>query len=306
MTVVGELPALSIFPFVALLLGWKSLPKALFAAGIAGVVAAAALGTNYLAHGTIKPAYSQRKIGPVLFVADHSLADEFDQRHISPAFREQLNAKTGLGFSLETKITTGENRHVLWDEATQQRLAIVPKTADATTAYEVRVWGNWYDYETSYWIGERNGVDRGETSRFSYLFHILLGHHGLFSLTPLWLLAVWGGWLAMRSGDATWRWQTLITLCLFAICLAFYVSRPLIDRNYGGVSCTFRWLVWQVPLWIVLLLPAADRLLAARWGWCLALTLLLLSVFSSQYNATNPWSQPWLYNYWQQLGWIEE
>ena len=58
---------------------------------------------------------------------------------------------------------------------------------------------NWYDYTyerngrtiESYWKNPA-GVDRGEPSREVYAFNVLVGHHGIFSLTPVWLLSVAG------------------------------------------------------------------------------------------------------------------
>ena len=35
-----------------------------------------------------------------------------------------------------------------------------------------------------------------------------------------------------------------------------------------------------------------------------AVVLLAASVFSAHYAAMNPWSQPWIFDYWRQLGWI--
>lgn len=295
MTVVGELPALSIMPFVGLALLRVSPVKTLaaFVPG-AALIAAAAIGTNILAHGTYKPAYAQRKDGPV------QLTTVLDPA--SPVVPADVRYKLKLTDSAELT-AIGEERWTIWDPETSTRLAVVP--AAQAGQYEIRAWGNWYDYPRSYWITPRNGVDRGEASRAKYLFNILLGHHGLFSLTPLWLLTIAGGVLLMRSQDRSLRWTAAVAAALFVICLTFYVTRPLIDRNYGGVSCTFRWLLWQTPLWLVLLIPAADRLLASRWGMIFAAAFLAVSVFSAQYNATNPWRHPWLYDYWDQLGWIE-
>ena len=53
---------------------------------------------------------------------------------------------------------------------------------------------NWYDYPKALTGSPKNlrGIDRGESSSLLYAFNVLIGHHGLFSLTPLWLLSVAG------------------------------------------------------------------------------------------------------------------
>jgi hypothetical protein len=165
---------------------------------------------------------------------------------------------------------------------------------------------NWYDYSymrggklrDSYW---RNpvGIDQGEPSPGVYVLHATIGHHGIFSLTPMWLLSVWGLWLLWRRD---WPALALFIAILSAVCLTFYLSRPQIDRNYGGMTSGFRWMFWFAPLWLVALLPAADRLAATRSGRAIAGVLLALSVMSATYPTWNPWTHPWLYNFLHSLG----
>jgi len=180
---------------------------------------------------------------------------------------------------------------------------------------------NWYDYPGSYWVGNNvRGIDVGEPSPLVYTFNCLVGHHGLFSLSPIWLLSVIGcfGWLA-QSRDATkmetrnaaegvpYSVQSIVaaaTLLITGVVLAFYLTRPQIDRNYGGGTCCLRWLLWLTPLWLITLLPAADWLGKSRWGRVFAITLLVVSVFSAGYAADNPWSHPWIFDYWTSMGWI--
>ena len=50
-------------------------------------------------------------------------------------------------------------------------------------------WDDWYEYPGTYWKdGNRQGVDRGEPSKTTYLMNLTVGHHGLFSITPIWAL----------------------------------------------------------------------------------------------------------------------
>lgn len=172
---------------------------------------------------------------------------------------------------------------------------------------------NWYDYtytvngqtRESYWR-HRQGIDRGEEDPARYARHVLVGHHGVFSLTPLWLLTVLGWGLAAASSRTPLRGTLLLIAAVSLVCLAFYLARPLIDRNYGGMTSGFRWVFWLAPLWLVSLLPAADALARhGRWAMGLALALLVVSVLSASYPTWNPWTHPWLVDLGNSVGWWE-
>ncbi len=126
----------------------------------------------------------------------------------------------------------------------------------------------WYDFEGSQLTeATRKGIDRGEPSKLRYGFHTILGHHGILSLTPVWLLSIIGiPLLARRDRQPA---LALLVVSLTVICLVFYVFlRPVGDRNYGGVTSGFRWMFWFIPLWLLAMLPAADavsRSPVCRW-----------------------------------------
>jgi hypothetical protein len=86
-------------------------------------------------------------------------------------------------------------------------------------------------------------------------------------------------------------------LACTVVCLAFYVTRPLEDRNYGGMATGFRWALWFTPLWLFALLPAADAAAGSRFGRIMAAILLAISVASASYPTWNPWTLPWLQVY---------
>jgi hypothetical protein len=230
----NELPALSFVVLLGAALLWKApretmlgyLPAAL-------LVGAAAVGTNYIAHGSFRPPYMHR-----------GQTDPSD---------------------------------------------------------------NWYDYSyqrdgklrDSYWR-DPVGIDRGEPSTVQYAIHSTIGHHGILSLTPVWILSIWGLALLWKNGQ---RDLAIMICTLSLVCLVFYLSRPQADRNYGGMTSGFRWMFWFAPLWLVALLPAADRLAASRLGRGVGLVLLALSVMSASYPTWNPWTHPWLWNFMSYLGW---
>jgi hypothetical protein len=172
-------------------------------------------------------------------------------------------------------------------------------------AYAHRTPGeNWYDYESSYWMGPRKGVDQGEPSRLVYSFNVLIGHHGIFSLTPIWLFSLVGTLKWLRDRAPPKRVLAVLNGLLTTVCLAFYILRPEIDRNYGGVNCGFRWMIWFVPIWLLTMVPVADDLGKSKIRRALAMLALAVSVFSASYGSFNPWISPWIYEYWRSLGWI--
>jgi hypothetical protein len=162
---------------------------------------------------------------------------------------------------------------------------------------------NWYDYPGSYW-NNRQGIDQGEKSAAVYSFNVLLGHHGIFSLTPIWCLSVVGGGLWLCRGEHRLRQFAFLVVGVTLVCLAFYLWHPAVDRNYGGIACAFRWVFWLAPMWLVVMLPAADWMSHRDWTRGIALALLALSVMSASYPTWNPWTSPWIMDFMGYMGWL--
>jgi hypothetical protein len=300
--VANELPALSLFAMLLTALLWKH-PRQTLAGfvPVAVVVAVAFFSTNYIAHESLRPPYAHRSHGKVIASlplqtvgtsADGLVSDELSDALVS----------TGIPVSPEAVVTNGLSADwMLWDAGTGNRYALLR----TETGIGIREWDNWYEYEGSYWTPEnKRGVDRGEPSRVVYAFHMLLGHRGVFSLTPIWLFSMAGIAIWLMRGEMSLRAFALMVLTLTLVCIAFYIMRPEQDRNYGGVSCGFRWLFWLIPLWLICLVPAADAIANHRSWKMAAWTGLAISILSATYASMNPWSQPWIFDYWTNLGWI--
>src|SRR5262245_29330764 len=185
--------------------------------------------------------------------------------------------------------------------------------------------GPWYEYPGSHWLPDptkpRFGIDWAFTkeSRATYVLHFLIGHHGWFSLTPVWLLTlaalVGPSWRLARATGAknpeaprkwffgVWPALLLVTAVLSVVVMGFYMT--LVPRwNYGGWTSGPRWLIWLTPFWLLALLPVADWLGQRRWGRWLGYALLAVSIFSASYPAWNPWRHPWIYNLMESWGWV--
>jgi hypothetical protein len=189
--------------------------------------------------------------------------------------------------------------------------------------------GPWYKYEGSHWAREplpgqkRRGIDfaREHETQATYALHLLVGHHGVFSLTPFTLLTVAGVVLGLlrpdragakdvpvpadepgsTGGNPLPRFFFVLSAVLSVVVVGFYIYQ---SENYGGWTAGPRWLMWLLPLWLLTMLPAVDALSRRRWGRALAGVLLVLSVLSASYPAWNPWRHPWIYRWFDSQGWI--
>jgi hypothetical protein len=191
-----------------------------------------------------------------------------------------------------------------------------------TPAYGEFGKGQWYEYEGSPWRMEpgehKRGIDWAflKEDRLTYIFHFLLGHHGVFSLSPIWFLAAAGmGWGIVRlrrgssdpptpfDGQPGLTLNAGLALVLSVVVIGFYLF--MIPRwNYAGWTSGPRWTFWLTPFWLLALLPVADWLAGRRWGRGLGYALLAVSVLSVSYPAWNPWRHPWIYNWMNAQGWI--
>ncbi len=302
-SVANELPALAFAVMLVAGLLWTA-PQKTFVAFIpaAALVAAAFWGTNWIAHQSLRPPYAHRSDGAVLTQLDPVLMSELDAGAAPQKLRQAAQA-AGIELSEQTTVETRSPgaRWVVWDPVGHDRLAIVAEG----DVLNLRAWDNWYDYEKSYWTsGRATGVDRGEPSIAIYAFHVLVGHHGVFSLTPVWMLSVVGAILLLMRRESKLRGVARMTVLLTVVVLAFYISRPLIDRNYGGVTNGLRWSFWLIPLWLLVMIPAADAAFKRRRWLIITLVLIFISIASVNYKPLNPWSHPWLFDYWTYLGWI--
>ncbi len=313
LVVTVELPALAFFACAGLICLWRSFSKtALAFVPAAAIVAGAFFGTNYLAHGEWRPAYAHRGDGEVSATLEGNFSEQLDKAVLPEAILAEATKELDLKLPMVElgcwpSTPAGTRRWVIRDQITSAQFAVVSE--DGRT-YQVRRWNNWYDYPQSYWLSSnddrKSEVDRGQQSVELYTFHILFGHHGIFSLTPIWLISL-AGMLALSfgvqlGGQLKMRWLGVMALALSIVVVAFYIGRPALDRNYGGVCCSLRWLLWLTPIWLVCMLPVVDWLAWTKFGKLICYVLLFASALSAFYAMENPWVHPWLYEVWDLTG----
>lgn len=298
----NELPAFSMLVFWFGLFAWANRASVLpFVAGVV-VVALGFFGTNWLAHQSLRPPYAHRGNGPTIAVLDASDTDSTEPDEAIVREIRTCLSEAGLIASNDALQVSESDEAARWIVRSDERQFALLL---AGNRWSVARWDDWYEYPNTYWKdGARRGVDKGESSKLVYLAQMTFGHHGLFSLTPLWLLVPVGLLVGMVRGSSESRRLMLAISVASIVCFLFYLNRPLIDRNYGGVSICFRWLLWFAPLWLLVATPvmAWFETTAARRGTLYA--MLALSVFSMSASLESPWQSPWLYRFWQFLGWL--
>ena len=265
----------------------------------AAIVAVAFFGTNWIAHQSLRPPYAHRGDGADIAelasrvrVPDETLEDEV---------RMALVTQGLAGYETPMSINPSDepDRWVVRVDDYQYALVVRDDT------WKLNAWDDWYEYPGTYWKdGIRRGVDRGEPSWLVYFLNMTIGHHGIFSLTPLWLLVPIGIVSGLRHGPADYKRLNWAVLLATVVCILFYLSRPLIDRNYGGVSIGLRWLLWLIPLWMVMATPVIEEFGYSTRRRSIVYVLLALSIFSVAASLESPWEHPWIYRYWDFLGWI--
>ncbi|HSG69917.1 MAG TPA: hypothetical protein VLA12_05850, partial [Planctomycetaceae bacterium] len=183
--------------------------------------------------------------------------------------------------------------------------ALIPLVAAvATTYWQTGGWKPFYAYYgtekyvytfegiPSYWSDPKS-LDKAPDSFPVYFLHCTFGHHGIFSLTPLFLLMI-PGWLAPKWSGPKFRWVVWMTALLTVVVLGFYLSRTE-NYNYGGNTSTLRWLMWLIPLWTLGLIPLLDRFGETRWLHVVAGLFLAVGCFSTYWPIENPWTPPWMF-----------
>jgi len=148
------------------------------------------------------------------------------------------------------------------------------------------------------------GIDNAFEPWPVYLFNMVIGHHGILSLSPIFIFTLIGIGRALRTPQSPLRAFSALAAFLTILLLVFYTFFAG-QRNYGGMCCGLRWFFWLIPFWLILLPEGMRGKTAQRWFRGMALAFLLVSAVSAFYCARNPWSRPWIQQYLYYKQWIK-
>jgi hypothetical protein len=124
-------------------------------------------------------------------------------------------------------------------------------------------------------------------------FQMSFGHHGIFSLTPVLLPCLVPAAQALRH----WRRsrEARAVAVLTAASAATFLLYLFATQNYGGLAQGFRWMIWLVPPWMMVLPRALDSPIFLRPALRLILVpLFAISLYSALTCLSGPWDFSWL------------
>lgn len=131
-----------------------------------------------------------------------------------------------------------------------------------------------YKYAGSYW-NNPDGLDAIQDPRWVYVFHMLFGHHGFFSLTPVLLVGLVG--FVYQGIQTQWKLNNLLLMLVPAVVLIFFFVL-FRTSNYGGFTIGARWLIIVMPFFWMAAVPVLERLGKSWYGRSIFALLLLASL----------------------------
>ncbi len=157
-----------------------------------------------------------------------------------------------------------------------------------------------YEYAGGYWDAP-TGIDALEEPKWLYFLHGAIGHHGVFSLTPIYIFAfIPMGLFLARKTKAMPHLMWLTIACTILAWGAYVVN----TNNYGGGCKGFRWLFWLSPLWLMVAPIGAQVWARHVSGKVLAYAALAVSLVSSFDAWMEPWGSSWLHQLFSKWKWI--
>ena len=162
-----------------------------------------------------------------------------------------------------------------------------------------------YEHEgvPSYW-SDPKGIDRPRDSTATYLLHCTLGHHGILSLSPIFLITLISWAFPPLYWESRLRNFHLLGTLLTIATLGFYLTKTA-NYNYGGMTVSLRWMMWLIPFWLTSMLPALGFFGRRSWFRGIALVLMAVSTFSAWYPTQSPWAKNWIFQLMEQAKWID-
>jgi hypothetical protein len=133
--------------------------------------------------------------------------------------------------------------------------------------------------------------------KIAYVFHMLFGHHGIFSMTPV--LAI--GALAVARELRRRAEHHALALFTAVVALVLFVFYIVETHNYGGTCVGFRWAIASMPILVLFFARFVDDdmprwfdgSLRGRLRAVVVVAMLAFGFIHVQNAMDNPWQDSW-------------
>jgi hypothetical protein len=150
-----------------------------------------------------------------------------------------------------------------------------------------------YEYDGSLWKTplELDALNKPELreSYGMYLFHLTLGHHGIFSLTPVFLFSLLGLLRLLRGGGTfltVWTWLTFLAIAGLG---GYYLYDPAAWAA-GGPLHEYRLVFWAIPGLLALLALLSGLILLRGGGQPMAAVAWMTAILTVVVVGFYTWS----------------
>lgn len=139
-------------------------------------------------------------------------------------------------------------------------------------------------YAGNLWRTAKTGIEALHERKTVYAFNMLLGHHGLFSMTPIFFFSLYEFFRRIIMRDR-FRGEILVWMATLGAFLTFYIRST---NNYGGWDVGMRWLVPAMPWLVMLFAMWLDRGRIGRFKQIAVLVTFLVSAYNVQDGLSSP------------------
>jgi hypothetical protein len=138
-------------------------------------------------------------------------------------------------------------------------------------------------FEGNYFKTVKHGIDALREPKHIYGWNVLLGHHGVFSMTPVFCFSLFELIRNLRRREHFKG--TLAMTGVLAMVFYFYIFKT---RNYGGWCVGMRWIVPFMPLFVLYFGLWLDRVKLTRLTLGAAALAFAVGCFHVQDGLTSP------------------
>jgi hypothetical protein len=147
-----------------------------------------------------------------------------------------------------------------------------------------------YATAQNYWNSQQQHlIDAIEPPKWRYTLHFLIGHHGIFSFTPVFLFALPTLFLNLKNRSQDFNEALVVSMSLCGM-LTYYILRT---HNYGGICIGARWFILIMPMLVLFALRFAEKYSKPHMR-----RLFWLSIAISVYNSVQGMKSPWQLSAW--------